>query len=178
MNIAAHLARSGRSAAERPAIALGGNTLFNYGKRAYILDHSRARPCFAAPALAPGLSGLGGGPMYTADAIAAIERYGPKLAQLYGQGESPMTIAAPSAPMHAARDHPRWRARLESVGVPQSAVEVRTVNADGETRSNIYPREMEDVLTRPYRIVDELPNNNNGKVVKTVLKDLEQERGD
>ena len=236
----------------------------------------------------------GGGPMYTADAIAAIERYGPKLAQLYGQGESPMTITALSARVHAERDHPRWRERLASVGIPQSAVEVRTVDVDGgplgpgevgeilvhgETvmsgywrnpeatartlrdgwlhtgdvgcfdgegfltlkdrakdviisgGSNIYPREVEDVLTlhetvaeaavvgradrewgetvvayvvprtgcgidtgaldafcigniarfkrpRHYRIVDGLPKNNNGKVVKTALKDRELGRAD
>ncbi len=36
----------------------------------------------------------GGGPMYVEDCRAALERFGPKLAQLYGQGESPMTITA------------------------------------------------------------------------------------
>jgi len=74
----------------------------------------------------------GGGPMYTSDAVAAMERYGPKLAQLYGQGESPMTITALSARVHAEIDHPRWRERLASVGIPQSAVEVRTVDDQGQ----------------------------------------------
>lgn len=34
----------------------------------------------------------GGAPMYVADSLAAIERFGPVFGQLYGQGESPMTI--------------------------------------------------------------------------------------
>lgn len=232
----------------------------------------------------------GGGPMYTADSVAAIERFGPKLAQLYGQGETPMTITALPARVHAETDHPRWLERLASVGVPQSAVEVRTADADSETvgtgevgevlvrgqtvmrgywrnpeataqavrngwlhtgdmgsfdeegfltlkdrakdviisgGSNIYPREVEDVLLkhagvaeaavigrtdrewgeavvayvvpqsgeavdtaaldgfcidniarfkrpRIYRVIDELPKNNYGKVLKRVLRAMEK----
>ena len=36
----------------------------------------------------------GGGPMYVADCRAAFAAFGPRLAQIYGQGESPMTITA------------------------------------------------------------------------------------
>ncbi|MFN3230889.1 MAG: AMP-binding protein [Alphaproteobacteria bacterium] len=73
----------------------------------------------------------GGGPMYVEDSLAAIDRFGPKLAQLYGQGESPMTITALSAAMHADTNHPRWLDRLSSVGIPQSAVDVRIANETG-----------------------------------------------
>lgn len=72
----------------------------------------------------------GGGPMYVADSRAALERFGPKLAQLYGQGESPMTITALSAQVHADSAHPRWLERLGSVGTAQSIVEVRIADAD------------------------------------------------
>ena len=34
----------------------------------------------------------GGAPMYVEDALAALDRFGPRLAQIYGQGEAPMTI--------------------------------------------------------------------------------------
>src|SRR5262249_42900584 len=34
----------------------------------------------------------GGAPMYVEDALRALNRFGPRLAQIYGQGESPMTI--------------------------------------------------------------------------------------
>ena len=87
----------------------------------------------------------GGGPMYTTDSIAAIERFGPKLAQLYGQGESPMTITALSARIHAQTAHPRWRERLASVGVPQSAVQVRTADAQGRA---LPPGEVGEILVR------------------------------
>ena len=74
----------------------------------------------------------GGGPMYLEDCLAGLERYGPKLAQLYGQGESPMTITALSSRIHAEKDHPRWCQRLSSVGTPQSAVQVRIANPEGD----------------------------------------------
>ena len=75
----------------------------------------------------------GGGPMYVEDCRAALERFGPKLSQLYGQGESPMTITALGRSVHAESDHPRWLARLASVGVAQSVVEVRVAGEDDRT---------------------------------------------
>ena len=51
----------------------------------------------------------GGAPMYVEDCIAALDRFGPRLAQLYGQGESPMTITHLSREDIAGRDHPKWR---------------------------------------------------------------------
>jgi long-chain acyl-CoA synthetase len=231
----------------------------------------------------------GGAPMYLADLEAALERFGPRLAQIYGQGESPMTITALSKADHADRDHPRWRDRMQTVGVARTDTEVRVLDhedhelpvgeigeivvrgdvvmagywnqpdATAETlrggwlhtgdvgsfddegyltlrdRSkdliisggmNIYPREVEEVLLqhdgvraaavvggphpewgetvvafvvpadgdapppideldqtclnriarykrpRDYRFIDELPTNNNGKVVKRELLDL------
>ncbi len=70
----------------------------------------------------------GGGPMYVEDSLAGLDRFGPKLTQLYGQGESPMTITALNAAVHADRGHPRWMQRLASVGIAQSAVEVRVAD--------------------------------------------------
>jgi long-chain acyl-CoA synthetase len=49
---------------------------------------------------------------------------GERLVQIYGQGEGPMAITALSREHIAGRSHPRWEARLGSVGVAQSAVEV------------------------------------------------------
>jgi long-chain acyl-CoA synthetase len=62
--------------------------------------------------------------------VAALDRFGPKLAQLYGQGESPMTITHLSREDHAEREHPRWRERLGTAGVPDSCVEVQVVDGD------------------------------------------------
>ncbi|WP_088288334.1 AMP-binding protein [Kineosporia sp. A_224] len=70
----------------------------------------------------------GGAPMYLADLEDALEVFGPRLAQIYGQGETPMTITALSKADHADRDDPRWRARMQSVGTPRTDVEVRVVD--------------------------------------------------
>ena len=74
----------------------------------------------------------GGAPMYVEDALAALDRFGPRLAQIYGQGEAPMTITTLSKEDIADRDHPRWRERLGSAGKPYACVEVMV--ADSEDR--------------------------------------------
>src|ERR1051325_4712201 len=56
----------------------------------------------------------GGAPMYVEDALHALDRFGPRLAQIYGQGESPMTITVLSRQGIADREHPRWLERLGS----------------------------------------------------------------
>jgi long-chain acyl-CoA synthetase len=66
--------------------------------------------------------------MYLADLEEALAVFGPRLAQIYGQGETPMTITALSKAHHAERDHPRWLERMQSVGVPRTDVEVRVVD--------------------------------------------------
>jgi len=74
----------------------------------------------------------GGGPMYVDDLRAALDTMGDCFAQIYGQGESPMTITALSRAQLADRGHPRWAERMASVGVAQSLVEVRVVDARGQ----------------------------------------------
>jgi long-chain acyl-CoA synthetase len=71
----------------------------------------------------------GGAPMYVEDALRALDRFGPRLAQIYGQGEAPMTITTLSKQDIADRDHPRWRARLASCGKPYASVEVMVADA-------------------------------------------------
>jgi long-chain acyl-CoA synthetase len=71
----------------------------------------------------------GGAPMYVEDALKALERFGPRLAQIYGQGESPMTITVLGRADIAARGHPRWRERLASAGRPFACIEVRVADA-------------------------------------------------
>jgi acyl-CoA synthetase (AMP-forming)/AMP-acid ligase II len=74
----------------------------------------------------------GGAPMYVSDLKHAMDTLGDRaLCQLYGQGESPMTITHLSREVHALRDHPRWEARLASAGVADTCVEVRVVDDDG-----------------------------------------------
>jgi len=70
----------------------------------------------------------GGGPMYLSDLKAAMQLLGNRLSQIYGQGESPMTITVLSRAMHRdASDE-----RLASVGVAHSVVEVKVIGESGE----------------------------------------------
>ena len=72
----------------------------------------------------------GGGPMYVADLKAALERFGPKFVQVYGQGESPMCITVLPREDHIDTTHPRHEERLASVGYAQSIVDVKVVDGD------------------------------------------------
>ncbi|MDH3700133.1 MAG: AMP-binding protein [Alphaproteobacteria bacterium] len=124
-----------------------------------LMDRWRGMAIFAAPTMvkrltdfpedrdSAGLKSIlyGGGPMYVADAQAALDRFGPKLVQIYGQGESPMTITYLGRDVIAARDHPRWVERLGSVGVAQSVVEVRVADDRDFT---LPPGETGEVLVR------------------------------
>jgi long-chain acyl-CoA synthetase len=90
----------------------------------------------------------GGAPMYVEDALAALaalDRFGPRFAQIYGQGESPMTITTLSKEDIAGRDHPRWRERLASAGRPYACVEVKVADA---ADNPLPPGETGEILCR------------------------------
>src|SRR5438067_1238783 len=87
----------------------------------------------------------GGGPMYAPDLHAAMELLGNRLAQIYGQGESPMTITALSKFHHGDRSHPRHAERLASVGLPHSVVEVTIRDEDGRA---LAPENIGEVCVR------------------------------
>jgi acyl-CoA synthetase (AMP-forming)/AMP-acid ligase II len=98
----------------------------------------------------------GGGPMYVTDLERALELFGPRLYQLYGQGESPMTITGLSKRLHAERNHPRWRERLGSCGVPRTGVLVKIVDdCDRELPSG----EVGEVVTRSDCVMEGYWNN-------------------
>jgi long-chain acyl-CoA synthetase len=123
--------------------------------------HWRHASCFAAPTIVrrlaaharehhPPLDGLatlvyGGAPMYLADLEAAREALGPHLAQIYGQGESPMTITVLPRSVIEDRAHPRWRERMASVGFAQPMVEVSIRGVDGQA---LAPGETGEVCVR------------------------------
>lgn len=97
-----------------------------------------------------------GGPMYTADIIAAVDHFGPIFVQIYGQGECPMGITVLPRGDVADRDHPRWRARLASVGHAQSAVEVRIGDASG---APLPPGEHGEIMVRGQTVMPGYWNN-------------------
>jgi len=87
----------------------------------------------------------GGAPMYVADLKRALDLLGPKLYQLYGQGESPMTITGLDKALHAGRAHPRWEERLASTGIARTGVAVKVVGEDGAELPN---GEVGEIVTR------------------------------
>jgi long-chain acyl-CoA synthetase len=88
---------------------------------------------------------FGGAPMYVSDLKKALELFGPKLTQIYGQGESPMTISFVSKRVLGQVDHPRREEILASCGVPRSGVDIMVV--DGEGRE-LPAGEIGEVITR------------------------------
>ncbi|MDA8255664.1 MAG: AMP-binding protein [Betaproteobacteria bacterium] len=90
-----------------------------------LVDHPGADDCAGLKTIV-----YGGGPMYVADCKAALARFGNKLVQIYGQGESPMTISCLDRALHADTAHPRYAERLASVGHAFTGVEIRVADAD------------------------------------------------
>lgn len=73
----------------------------------------------------------GGGPMYVADLKDALDVFGNRFVQIYGQGETPMCITALPRSVISDRAHPEWERRASSAGVPQACVEVAIVDDEG-----------------------------------------------
>ena len=87
----------------------------------------------------------GGGPMYVSDLLESIDLLGPRMVQIYGQGESPMTITALSKQDHEGPQDAAHLARLASCGVARTGVEVRVVDESGR---DMPPGEPGEVVTR------------------------------
>lgn len=78
----------------------------------------------------------GGGPMYVQDIKRALDIFGPRFVQIYGQGESPMTITVLPKKIISDCSHERYEERLASVGIPQSSVLVKICGDDGLPAAN------------------------------------------
>lgn len=86
-----------------------------------LVDTGRARPANLRAIV------YGGGPMYIESLRKAIGAFGPIFAQIYGQGESPMTITGLRRADHDYDDD----AILGSVGYARSGMQVAVLRADG-----------------------------------------------
>ncbi|WP_029005900.1 AMP-binding protein [Azorhizobium doebereinerae] len=87
----------------------------------------------------------GGGPMYVEDTIAALDAFGDHLVQIYGQGETPMTITTLGREDIANRRDPRWREKLGSVGRPFAMLDVALVDGQGRPAA---PGETGEIICR------------------------------
>jgi long-chain acyl-CoA synthetase len=118
-----------------------------------LLDHWAGASFFAAPTMVVRLLAspaartpqklktitYGGAPMYVADSLRAIELFGPRLYQLFGQGEAPMTITGLSQDLH------RMKKNLESCGLARTGVEVKIVD---EQDQELPAGEIGEIVTR------------------------------
>lgn len=139
---------------------------FDPGEIFDALAESRNVSFFAAPTMVTRLmadgraggdmSGLktleyGGAPMYVADLKRALNLFGPRLYQVYGQGESPMTISHIDKAMHAWTDCADYDGLLGSVGYARTGCEIRIVGEDGRT---LPPGEIGEIATRSANVME------------------------
>jgi long-chain acyl-CoA synthetase len=143
---------------------------FDPGEIAGLFNRWRAMSMFAAPTMIKRLvaSGVafdpgaartimwGGAPMYVEDTRAALERFGPIFAQIYGQGESPMTISTLPKAEIADQAHPAWLDRLASAGRAYASIEMAVVDADGRP---LPPGETGEVVARGPTVMAGYWNN-------------------
>jgi long-chain acyl-CoA synthetase len=129
-----------------------------------LLDHWPNASFFAAPTmivrlLASGAARTpqklktityGGAPMYVADALRAIDLFGPRMFQLFGQGEAPMTITGLPQSEHARRAH------LETCGIARTGCEVAIF---GEDDRELPPGEVGEIVTRSDCVMKGYWNN-------------------
>jgi long-chain acyl-CoA synthetase len=87
----------------------------------------------------------GSAPIHTKDLVSALDAFGPRLWQGFGQGETPGTLTHLDQHAHADRRHPRYLERLASVGVARTGVEVRVVDPDGQI---VPPNEIGEIVCR------------------------------
>jgi long-chain acyl-CoA synthetase len=81
----------------------------------------------------------GGAPMYVADCLRAIELFGPRLFQLFGQGEAPMTITGLPQIFHENKKH------LDTCGLARTGCEVKIFD---ESDQELPPGEVGEIVTR------------------------------
>ena len=134
-----------------------------------LLSFAAGTKMFAAPTmvmrLVDGLRGeaqalksiiYGGGPMYVSDVQRALARLGPRLVQIYGQGESPMTITVLTAAEHVDDHDRRLLHRLGSVGRAQTGIEVAVLDEHDDA---LPPGEIGEVGVRADTVMRGYLNN-------------------
>ena len=131
-----------------------------------LLDHWPNGSFFAAPTMIvrllaspaartpPKLKTItyGGAPMYVADCLRAIELFGPRLYQLFGQGEAPMTITGLSQKLHR-KEHAE---KLSSCGLARTGTEVKIFT---ENDDELPPGEIGEIVTRSDCVMKGYWNN-------------------
>ncbi|MCI4663951.1 MAG: AMP-binding protein [Neomegalonema sp.] len=74
---------------------------------------------------------IGGAPAPSDGVIAALERFGPRLAKVYGRAEFPLGLARLNRHDVAARAEPGWRERLDTAGRAFLTTEIAAFDGAG-----------------------------------------------
>ena len=98
----------------------------------------------------------GGSPMYVSDLLQAMNVFGPRFYQLYGQGETPMTITGLNRHEHAGLLDAPHLARLATCGVARTGVQVRVVDSSG---NDVPMNEVGEIITRSDCVMSGYWNN-------------------
>ena len=108
----------------------------------------------------------GGAPMHVTDLKRGIEIFGPKFFQVYGQGESPMTITGLTKAFHADAAHPDFEMRLASAGIARTGTAFRIVDSGGK---DVPFGEIGEVITKSDCVMAGYWNNADAN--KKALRD-------
>ena len=87
----------------------------------------------------------GGGPMYTEHLLEAVRRFGNIFVQVYGLGESPMTITTLPKLEHLVGNDPDLKRRLSSAGREVTGVRVRVAD---EQDNELPPGQPGEIVVR------------------------------
>jgi len=98
----------------------------------------------------------GGAPMYVSDLKRALTLFGPKLFQVYGQGESPMTISGLPQALHVASGDPKWEERLGTAGFARTGCAMKILSEDGR---ELPPGEVGEIVTKSDCVMTGYWNN-------------------
>jgi len=109
----------------------------------------------------PDLDGLkcmiaAGAPFYVEDIKSAVRAFGPRVAQIYGQGETPMSITAQTARQLARAVEQGDDAFLGSVGHAQTSIDVSVEDGKG---NRLPAGELGEILVRGPTVMQGYWNN-------------------
>jgi acyl-CoA synthetase (AMP-forming)/AMP-acid ligase II len=92
----------------------------------------------------------GGGPMYVEDLKEAVRKLGQCLVQVYGQGESPMTISYLRSEEHLLEGTEEQMVRLQSAGIARTDVEVKVFD---ENDNEVPQGEIGEIVLRGEEVM-------------------------
>jgi acyl-CoA synthetase (AMP-forming)/AMP-acid ligase II len=101
----------------------------------------------------PGLGTIvaGGAPFYVEDIKASVACFGPRIAQMYGQGETPLTATAMNAYHTAKAVESDDDLALASVGFPQTGVELQIWDDEGR---QVPAGETGEIVVRAHTVMN------------------------